>query len=228
VRVSGYSPASAPRWALAVFVLLGFLGALPAQPLDDILSQAMLDTPSQDAIRAIVSEAEKAGVPREPLLDRLQEGIAKSVPGARIVSALETEAANLERVRTVVTEIPEAEGLLADRASWERAAILLRAGWSNDRLRDFVRLALPKIDAFREVSDLYLALVDRGVGEDRAAALTGAAVRSSVDPDDYAALVALLADAQRRRINPDEASQMITDALEDGRSFRQIRNLFAR
>ena len=77
---------SRPVRALITF---GFVGAAIAQAgAQDPRIGTRLDAPSRAAITALVDSARAQGLPVEPLMEKVYEGMGKGADGPRIVAAV--------------------------------------------------------------------------------------------------------------------------------------------
>ena len=215
---------------LVVLLVLALVceGELFAEELDAVLDSSGYAAEERVRIREIHDEARARGIPTTVLVDRIQEGIAKAVPAPRLVAALRDDVLRLETVRSLLGDAVAGERILADPASWERAATLLRAGWPAERLMQLAAICEPRPEAFRAASLLWIAIVDWGASQESAEELTSAAVESGIPDESFPRVASLLVDATRRRVPEPQAVRMIAEALRDGRSLRRIELLFAR
>ena len=78
-----------------VAVTAGTLGASAALAQAGALD-ALRDDAAREAIRVAVAKASAKGVPTAPMLTKLQEGMAKQAPAARIAEAVQLLGARLE------------------------------------------------------------------------------------------------------------------------------------
>ena len=88
---------------------LGCAALAPAGAQDPRLS-ARLDAPSNAAVRAIVDSARAQGIPAEPLMEKVYEGLGKGADGPHIVAAvrnLAQEMANAHRALGTVASADE-------------------------------------------------------------------------------------------------------------------------
>lgn len=219
---------SALTWALSAMFALFLSPDARCADLDSALAESGLDESERALIEDVIADARADGVPVEALLSRVHEGVSKNVPVSRLAAALRNDLDNLLTARDVILEIPGGDIILGESASWERAANLLRAGWSTGFLARFTEACVPRPEVFREASLLTIAVMDWGVDEALALELTAVTVRSDLEPDEYPAVASLLGEARRRRVETARAIDMIADALEDGRSLAQMRRMFSR
>jgi hypothetical protein len=225
--------------AIALIILAPL--ALPAaaddasQGLPDDISESIAAesaaagfTPEQHAaLETLFLDALEDAIPADALLPRLQEGVAKRVPYSRLVQALEADVIELRRARTVAAEIDGGPAVIGNSASWLRAANLLAAGLDEEYVGALIAAAVGDPETFRPGSTLFVSLVDWGLAPERSAKLAQAAM-STVAPEAYPEVSALLAEAARARLDIEEAAATITAALNEGRTIRQTRRLLLR
>ncbi|MEZ4430946.1 MAG: hypothetical protein R3F65_00935 [bacterium] len=150
------------------------LRALTALTLTGLPGLALAD-PGDDLRRAVTARAEAAGIPSRPLLNKIDEGIAKGVPPARIAPVVAALHDRLVASRAVCADL--ADGGLCALA----AADAVAAGATTDALQGLVTrhpaaLAGPdRTRAFVAVA----ALQARGVAPDAAIGQVSQAIERS-------------------------------------------------
>ncbi|MDB4916975.1 MAG: hypothetical protein JWM95_4619 [Gemmatimonadetes bacterium] len=84
-----------------LMAVLAFAGVSLSAGAQDPRMTPKLDNPSKAAVQAIVDSAKAQGVPTDPLLDKVKEGLARGADNAHIVAVvrnLSVELANAQRV----------------------------------------------------------------------------------------------------------------------------------
>jgi hypothetical protein len=110
-----------------------------AQVTSGIALEAVTDTRAREALRVAIHDARGRGVPVDPLVAKVREGVAKQSSPDRIVSAVRLLAENMERAQRAlqpvqaVEEIPAGAGAL--RAGVPDGMLRnLRQSWPNKTL----------------------------------------------------------------------------------------------
>jgi len=124
--------------------------------------------------------------------------------------------------------VPDGGRLLATDANWDRAANFLKAGYDTATLSRIAGASAARPGVFRPATLLYVSLADWGLSDDLALLVVESAIRSALDPDAYPQINGLFADAQRSRMNVENAAREIARMLDDGRSITQIARMLSR
>lgn len=113
--------------SLLAWILAGLLAATPRsdEPGSRAGPRGRFSPDQQRSLQEQFREAELQGIPVALLLPRLEEGIAKKVPPARLQEALRRQADLLLKARALLVGAPGGDALLADAAAWARTANLL-------------------------------------------------------------------------------------------------------
>jgi hypothetical protein len=96
----------------AVALLLLGTGTRPARAQDPRLA-AISDGNVRASIGAIIVDAERQGLPREPLVAKALEGVEKGAPPARIETAVRSMVGRLTTARTLLSPVASAGELRA-------------------------------------------------------------------------------------------------------------------
>jgi hypothetical protein len=193
-----------------------------AQSLDSVLERSSFSESERAQIHELFATAEQAGIPEDLLLPRLAEGIAKKVPAQRIAATLRREIADLVEARSVLVAV-EAEELVAEAATWARAANLLDAGLGEESIRSLAIAAVPRTQTFRPASTLLVSLMEWGLSEIDATALAAAAASSELAPEAYAVVLDLLIEGRVQRLDLRETVQSLLDQIPNASSARELR-----
>ena len=193
-----------------------------AQSVESALERSGYSQTHRNSIISFFAEAEQSEIPTDLLLPKLEEGIAKGIPAPRVLGALMKEVDNLLRTRALMLRSEEGRRLLADPASWARAANLLSVGVGEDEIEQLIALCGARIQGFRPASYLYVAVVEWGLPGDTSLDLIGALLSSSIPPDSYMGIMDLLTIGRRRRIAPEELVQRIQQHLGRAKSIKEL------
>lgn len=204
----------------AVLLVIGL--PIYAQSVESALERSGYSQTHKHSIITFFAEAEQSEIPADLLLPKLEEGIAKGIPAPRVLGALMKEADDLLRTRALMLRSEEGRRLLADPASWARAANLLSVGVGEDEIEQLIALCGARIQGFRPASYLYVAVVEWGLPGDTSLDLIGALLSSSIPPDSYMGVMDLLAIGRRRRIAPEELVQRIQQHLGRAKSIKEL------
>ena len=208
---------------IAALLLLLVVGTpLAAQSLDELVERGSFSPEQREEVADLFADAEAAGVPTELLLPRLAEGLAKRVPSARILAALRDRVSSLLDARVFLREI-DAYGLLADPASWARTANLLDAQLDEGAVAVVARAAAERPATFRPATALLASLVEWGLDETEATALSAATAVSDIDPADYPVVVDILAEGRVLRIDVADIVERLLETLPEATSARSLR-----
>jgi hypothetical protein len=211
---------------LFIFILCAALFVIGppiyAQSVESALERSGYSQPQKHSIIAFFAEAEQSEIPPDLLLPKLEEGISKGIPAPGVLGALMQEADNLLRTRGLLLRSEEGRRLLADPASWARAANLLSVGVAEDEIEQLIALCGARIEGFRPASYLYVAVMEWGLSGDSSLDLIGALLSSSIPPDSYMGVMDLLAIGRRRRIAPEELVQRILQHLGRAKSIKEL------
>ncbi len=201
---------------MIVAVTAGF-----TQSLDSLLDRAPFTPEAEEEIVRIFEVAKEARVPEELLRPRLAEGIAKRVPAGRIVTALTGEVTALLEARSLLLEV-DAEALLADTAAWARTANLMTTEVSDKSIQLLAVACSERTEAYRPAGTLLLSMLEWGLEEQDAVALTLGSVASGLDPDDYPVVLDVLIRGRLRRAEISDMVDVLKDLLPEVDSPREL------
>lgn len=160
-------------------LLTAAIGAPRAARAQDARLAAIADADVRATIGAIIVDAERRGLPREPLVNKALEGVEKGAPAPRIEAAVRAMVARLTTARTLLSPVATAAELRAVvdalAAGVPPAAVRTVSGSAGGRptpvsvgvLAQLVARGVPSGDAARVVS----TLVARGAKESQFLAL---------------------------------------------------------
>jgi hypothetical protein len=206
-------------------VLAGLLvaAALPAQSLGDALARSQFSLEQRAAIEQQFREAEAQGISVSLLLPRLEEGIAKKVPAARLQEALRGQTGLLLQARTLLAGVPGAEALLADPASWARTANLLAGALPADEVRLLAGDCVRRPADYRPATSLYLSLVEWGLERGKARRVLQALLDSRHPGDSFPGVMEILVEGRRQRLAPEELVRRLLLHLPETASMGELK-----
>ena len=212
-------------------MLAGLLAAamLPAQSLEAALARSRFPLEQQRAIEEQFREAALQGIPLSLLLPRLEEGIAKKVPAARLQEALRGQAGLLLEARALLVETPPGgEALLADPASWARTANLLAGALPAAEVRRLAGFCAKRPADYRQATSLYLSLVEWGLDRGKAQELLGALLDSRLPGESFPGVMEILVEGRRQRLSPEELVRRLLLHLPDTVTMEELKRRILR
>ena len=206
-------------------MLAGLLAAamLPAQSLETALARSRFPPEQQRAIEEQFREAALQGIPVSLLLPRLEEGIAKKVPAARLQEALRGQAGLLLEARALLVGTPGGEALLADPASWARTANLLAGALPAAEVRRLAGFCAKRPADYRQATSLYLSLVEWGLDRGKAQELVGALLDSRQPGESFPGVMEILVEGRRQRLAPEELVRRLLLHLSDTATMEELK-----
>jgi len=206
-------------------MLAGLLAAamLPAQSLEAALARSRFSPEQQRAIEEQFREAALQGIPLSLLLPRLEEGIAKKVPAARLQEALRGQTGLLLEARALLVGTPGGEALLADPASWARTANLLAGALPAAEVRRLAGFCAKRPADYRQATSLYLSLVEWGLDRGKAQELLGALLDSRLPGESFPGVMEILVEGRRQRLAPEELVRRLLLHLPDTVSMEELK-----
>ncbi len=190
--------------------------------LTKTLEKSRYSDSQKASIISFFAETDRADIPVELLVPKLEEGIAKRVSAQRVLDALKRERDGLLNARALILRVEGGEGVLADRASWARTANLLAGGVSETEIEGLILLCHSRVGDFRPATYLYVALREWGLGQAPSFSLISALLSSSISADSFMGVMDLLATGRRRRIAPEELVQRIEEHLKQVKTIEEL------
>ncbi|MGE4553997.1 MAG: hypothetical protein AB7D57_12865 [Desulfovibrionaceae bacterium] len=199
---------------------------LPAATQDRLLAAGLEGRLAQADILAVLETFTRAcgqGLPTRPLADKLDEGLAKRVPGPRLVAALAGLTGDLAWCRDLLVRLRRAPDAAPAPGDVTRLAQSLAAGLDRPTLEDFLTQAPAAPPAMLARAGAVLALMRQaGFDPERCHALLDAGLaRGSLGPGwERLSAVALL--ARQRGLADDAVLDAARNALEQGHTLRRL------
>jgi hypothetical protein len=213
---------------LSVALLTGVVAEVSAADVSadevrKVLSRGSYTAGEEARISAVFEEAESEDVPREMLLPRLAEGVAKRVRADRLIRVLEGRLETLLRARRILSEAGMEVSAPGARGVWNVAALMLWDGAPSAHLDDLARDAEADGEVLRAGLSLYASLADWGLERSAALGVSSAALTSALPPEDFPGVVQILTEARSRRIPTPRAVSRIVEALDEVTSLSGLR-----
>ena len=194
------------RLAVPIVMALAFASTAAAQTTPEM----------EQALIQLANEAEAAGLPAAPLVNKIREGLAKGVEPARIEVVVRRMAADLETADRLMRELlPEAH------AEGRAAAVTLLAeaigsGVTADEVRDLRRIAPASSATLATTAPDGLASAAKGLSLVKEARLSGDTVIAEAVRQGYRSVELLDLGRQIKRREADyRAGRASLDALRD-------------
>jgi hypothetical protein len=193
--------------AIGLAILLSALpGALWAQDARMERIRQAFPPEAVTEIEAVLTRAEAAGVPVDPLLSKALEGAAKGVPAVRVVAVVSSYAETLRRTQELIGPDRGTAAVVAGADALRRGvpAQTVRAvagGHSGD-------LAVPLV--------VLGELVEAGVPVEHALQVVQEALTKGRGPDEMLAIPGTVRRLMREGRSPGEAAQMVGRAIGRG------------
>ncbi|MFW6182000.1 MAG: hypothetical protein ACOC8N_09640 [Spirochaetota bacterium] len=183
----------------------------------DGFSQALRKSPyteqQRSSLGVLFAEAAEKDIPQELLVPRLQEGIAKKVPYARLLTVLRGELDRLEQAHDILLDVEGGRVLVVDNASWARTANLLALGVTGREIRYMAGASIGRREDYRDATVLFVSLIDWGIDRETTLALAGAALESRLEGDSFVGIMDLLVTGRRLRLDPDRLARIMIREL---------------
>jgi len=210
--------------------LAGLLATAPltAQSLEAALARGRFPPEQQAVLAEQFRQAELQGIPVPLLLPRLEEGIAKKVPAARLEEALRRQARLLLEARALLVETPGGDALLSDPASWARTANLLSGALPAAEVRLLARYCARRPADYRPATSLYLSLVEWGLDRGRAQELLRALLDSRLSGESFPVVMEVLVEGRRQRLAPEELVRRLLLRLPEAASAEELKRRILR
>jgi len=200
--------AALARATLACLLVVALPATLQAQTDAAARARAGLDAPAAARLDATLARAERAGLPTAPLVSKALEGIAKQVPSARVIMAVEQRLESLTQARAAL-------GTPATPAEIEGVADAMERGVGAQAIRTLRTQAgndAPVAVAAHVLADLQ----DRGVPTDVALEVLSAWSARGGRPSDLPEIPAGIDRLLRQGMGPAQAGSAMAMSLRSG------------
>ena len=101
------------RMTRKLMMVVAFAGSVASAGAQDPRMQPRLDAPSAAAIKAVTDSAKAQGIPVEPLMEKMYEGMAKGFDGPRIVTAVRSLALEMASAHKAMGTVASADEIKA-------------------------------------------------------------------------------------------------------------------
>jgi hypothetical protein len=197
--------------------------ATAALDLDSTLAKSGYSSTEKQTIQSVFTQADHAGVPRDFLLPRLAEGIAKGVPFAQTAQVLTNALAWLEKAKALMESTAEGRALVSDPASWSLSATLLETGAGEQEIQMLESAAQGKSASYRMAGFLHASLVSWGLPRPLSLQVAVAALRSVVSPEQYLGIVNVFEQGRQKRISPERLAERVVEALKTAKDLEDVK-----
>jgi hypothetical protein len=214
---------TALRSVTAAALLALAAASVCADPLDDALARSPYAARDREQIAALVRAAEGRGIPLELSLPRLEEGIAKRVPAAKVREVLSREIERIESARSLLAAADPGGEIARLPEAWQRGATLLAWGAAPHEVSSLARASSGLIERFAQAASLLVSLVQWGLPRDAAVEVAAAAAASGIPAGDLAGITAMFTAGRRQRRDPVELARALVRELPGAKSLRQLR-----
>ena len=170
-------------------------------------ARAALPPAQRTEFTRIVSDARARGLPIDPLSDKVLEGVAKSQPAARIMTAVRQRATLLARARTLIGARPATEIVTV--------ADVLQRGLNEQWIRD-VRAGARPNEPVGLALHTFADLAERGVSGDVALSMIDGWRSRGASASELRELPAAVERLVRSGANPVRAGGAVAEALRAG------------
>jgi hypothetical protein len=211
------------RIAALLFFFLAAALPLSGQSVKEVLSRGRYSLEVREQVVRQFEEAKGQGVPVGLLLPRLEEGVAKKVPGERLLAVLRREQELLLEARRLLLELDGGSKLTEDQASWSRVANLLAGGYGRLEVQELARVSLARARDFRPAASLYVSLRTWGLDSEQALDIVRGLLASSISGDRFPGVMEILVEGRRQRISPETLLQRMQQYLPQVKSIEDLR-----
>ncbi len=167
-------------------------------------------------------DADLRGIPLEFIKPRIDEALSKKVSSSKLAEVLVNEIGTLDKARSVIEKISDADSFLRQKNLWQRTAVLFSAGADEDTAAELVKMNIQNPDRYIPSTSLFVSLVKWGLPDMTALSLVKAVLDSSLKEDDYSGIISLFIRSRRSNIPPEKFAARITGELGSVRTFRQL------
>lgn len=214
-------------WVLPVGLLTG--GTWSSQ-VDRTLSDSRFNAEESQQIRQIFTRADEELLPVDPLVLRLNEGIAKGIGPTLLRDALDAHADAYRKTREIVRlELgdEEADRLFATATVWDRTVTLYREGVEEQQLGALLDMfskqrSADKWNNYRYGGGLLMALQQWGMESTTALSIIESLSRSAIAGEEYRGILDLLNTGIAQRIPPQEMAQRIIRSAPKSRTMHAL------
>jgi hypothetical protein len=193
---------------------------IPMERLQKAFTAAGISSSETAVLTAVIDDADAKGLPLEPLIEKIEEGIVKGVSTPTIVAAVRRQMEALEYVKTL---LPTVNSIAGAQESWIIIADSLGQGLSRDELRNFLAQAPESPVPMLAIAVENLSLLQQiGIEPDDTLAILKTGLgHKSLDPS-YRYLAKFFVVAKNQDISVSKIVAETIRALESGENLRQL------
>ena len=191
--------------------------------LEAILANSRYNDQEKKSIAEVFASAEQNGMHEELLIPRVQEAHAKRVPSERLIGALAGEIQRLEKARTLLMEVDTGRDILLDDAGWLRTANLIAWDATHDEIIALVTASGTDIEKYLQSSYLFSSLIQWGLSRSDSIAISVATAVSALETDEYPAILDILIQARRLRLDIDDVARRILTSIPEADKIKVLK-----
>lgn len=210
-------------WSRILLTLFLLTPALYASDWAAVLAGSNFTTTEQVMLGGLITTAVSEDLPEELLAARLKEGIAKKVDFDRLKLVINREIYSLKRARTILTEELHRTITDIDLANWQRTALLLNSGLSDQQTQFLIQSFHLRWNDYLLASTSLFSLHDWGLSWADSLLLIGSMAQSTIEAKDFPALVGILAEARHQQIRPADMLERIAHAAAKSSSMSALK-----
>ena len=154
-------------------LVVGLAGSVATAGAQDPRAALKLDATTSAAIRAVVDSAKAQGIPVEPLMEKMYEGLGKGADGPRIVTAVRSLASEMATAHRALGTVASADEIKAGASAVHAGVPAVELGKMKKQSGLRRSLTLP----FTVLADIVSRGVPVGTAANAIRALVGAGAK---------------------------------------------------
>ncbi len=161
------------RKTRSLMLVVGLTASVATAGAQDPRAGLKLDATTSAAIRAVVDSAKAQGIPVEPLMEKMYEGLGKGADGPRIVAAVRSLAAEMASAHRALGTVASADEIKAGASAVHAGVPAVELGKMKKQSGLRRSLTLP----FTVLADIVSRGVPVGTAANAIRALVGAGAK---------------------------------------------------
>lgn len=157
----------------SLMLVVGLAASVATAGAQDPRAALKLDATTSAAIRAVVDSAKSQGIPVEPLMEKLYEGLGKGADGPRIVAAVRSLASEMATAHRALGTVASADEIKAGASAVHAGVPAVELGKMKKQSGLRRSLTLP----FTVLADIVSRGVPVGTAANAIRALVGAGAK---------------------------------------------------
>ena len=205
------------RWWILALLILMATEPVPVGAQETARERARASLPPElfQGIETLASEAEREGIPHEPLFNKALEGMAKRVPTHRLLPAVTAYAGRLRTSRAAFGADATGSLVVAGADALQRGVesqTLRRLGEGEGGMQGQGQVSHPSAVAVLVLADL----VEAGVPADRALSVLREALRTRARDHQMLGIPGRVRQLMRQGRSPQDAADQIRQGMQRG------------